>query len=155
MNMSLDSLMLNTVPLLYLNLCCTVLSCVWLLVTPWTVAHQAPLSMGILQAIILEWVARPSSRASSQPRDGTQVSHIAGRFFTIWDTREAQEYWNGYPIPSPGVSSQPRKQTRVSCIGGRFFTSWATREALCLIAKGQIRPYICWEFVSRKSNLMW
>ena len=37
---------------------------------------------GILQASILEWVAFPFSRGSSQPRDGTQVSHIAGRFFT-------------------------------------------------------------------------
>ena len=32
---------------------------------------------------------------SSQPRDWTQVSHIAGRFFTIWATREDQEYWSG------------------------------------------------------------
>ena len=31
--------------------------------TPWTAAHQAPLSVGILQARILEWVAMPSSRA--------------------------------------------------------------------------------------------
>ena len=38
-------------------------------VTPWTVARQAPLSMGILQARILEWVAMPSSRGSSEPRD--------------------------------------------------------------------------------------
>ena len=45
--------------------------------------------MGILQARILEWVAKPSSRESFQPRDWTQVSHIAGRFFTIWATREA------------------------------------------------------------------
>ena len=37
---------------------------------------------GILQARILERVAIPFSRASSQPRDQTQVSHIAGRFFT-------------------------------------------------------------------------
>ena len=44
---------------------------------------------GILQARILEWVAFPFSRASSQPRDQTQVSHIAGRFFTSWATREA------------------------------------------------------------------
>ena len=40
-----------------------------LFATPWTVARQAPLSMGILQARILEWVAVPSSRGSSQPRD--------------------------------------------------------------------------------------
>ena len=52
-------------------------------VTPWTVALQAPLSMGILQAGILEWVAMLSSRGSSQPRDRTQVSLIVGRFFTI------------------------------------------------------------------------
>ena len=50
---------------------------------------------GILQARILEWVAFPFSRGSSQPRDQTQVSHIAGRFFTSWATRETQEYWSG------------------------------------------------------------
>ena len=38
-------------------------------VTLWTVAHQAPLSMGIFQARILEWVAKPSSPGSSQPKD--------------------------------------------------------------------------------------
>ena len=37
---------------------------------------------GILQAKMLEWVAIPSSRGSSQPRDQTQVSRIAGGFFT-------------------------------------------------------------------------
>ena len=37
---------------------------------------------GILQARILEWVAFPFSRGSSQPRDQTQVSRIAGGFFT-------------------------------------------------------------------------
>ena len=38
---------------------------------------------GILQVRKLEWVTMPSSRGSSQPRDQTQVSHTAGRFFTI------------------------------------------------------------------------
>ena len=37
---------------------------------------------GILQASILEWVAIPFPRGSFQPRDQTQISHIAGRFFT-------------------------------------------------------------------------
>ena len=50
---------------------------------------------GILQARILEWVAFPFSRGSSQPRDRTQVSCIAGGFFTSWATREAQEHWSG------------------------------------------------------------
>ena len=55
----------------------------WLtLCDPMNSAHWAPLSMGILQARILEWVARPSSRGSFQPRGQTQVSCIADGFFT-------------------------------------------------------------------------
>ena len=45
---------------------------------------------GILQARILEWVAIPFSSGSFQPRSKTWVSHTAGRFLTIWATREAQ-----------------------------------------------------------------
>ena len=44
---------------------------------------------GILQARILEWVAFPFFRRSSQSWDRTQISCIAARFFTIWATREA------------------------------------------------------------------
>ena len=61
----------------------------WLFATPWTIVCQAPLSMGVLQARILEWVVMPFSRGSSQPRNETKVSHIAGRFFTVWASREA------------------------------------------------------------------
>ena len=62
---------------------------------------------GVLQARILEWVAFPFSRGSSQARDWTQVSCIAGRFFTSWATREAQEYWSGEPIPSSADLPDP------------------------------------------------
>ena len=48
---------------------------------------------GILQATILEWVAIPFSRGSSQTRDQTQVSHIADEFFTSWATREAPQLY--------------------------------------------------------------
>ena len=44
---------------------------------------------GIFQARVLEWVAISFSRGSFQPRDGTWVSYIAGRCFTLWATREA------------------------------------------------------------------
>ena len=74
----------------------------------------------------LEWVAMYSPRESSQPRDCTQVSHISGKLFTNWTTREAQKYWSGYSF------SRSRNWTRVSWIAGRLFTSWATREALVL-----------------------
>ena len=50
---------------------------------------------GIFQARILEWVAFPFSRGSSQHRDQTQVSHIVGKFLTSRATREAQESWSG------------------------------------------------------------
>ena len=60
--------------------------------TPWDCMDCSPLVSsvhGILQARILEWVAAPFSRRSSQPRDETWVSCITGRFFTVWATREA------------------------------------------------------------------
>ena len=47
---------------------------------------------GILQARILEWVAIAFSRRSSQPRDWTRVSHIVGRCFSVWATREDQKW---------------------------------------------------------------
>ena len=56
---------------------------------PTTSAH------GVIQARILEWFAILFSRGSSRLRDQTQDSCIAGRFFTIWATREA---WNYYVV---------------------------------------------------------
>ena len=60
------------------------LSHVQLFATPQTVGSSV---YGILQAIILQWVAIPF-RGSSQPRGWTWVLRIAGRLFTIWATRE-------------------------------------------------------------------
>ena len=54
--------------------------------TPSSSAH------GILQARILEWAVIPFSRGSSWSRDRTWVSHPAGRFFTVWATREAPTF---------------------------------------------------------------
>ena len=47
------------------------------LATSWIVAHQAPLSMGLIQGRILEWVSMPSSRGSSKPRDRICVSRVS------------------------------------------------------------------------------
>ena len=73
-------------------------SCVRVFTTPWAIALQAPLSTGILQARILEWVAMPSSRGSSQPRDRTWVFSATHKFFTIWATREANGLYTA-PVP--------------------------------------------------------
>ena len=89
---------------------------------------------GILQARILEWVAFPVSRESSQHRHPTQVSCIAGRFFTNWAMRGKPHYVivqfscsvmsvslqpHGLqhtrlpsPSPSPGVCSNPYPLSR-------------------------------------------
>ena len=83
--------------------------------TLWSSLHGSSL-YGILQARILKWIAMSSSRGSSQLKDRTQVFHIAGRFFTICATREAQEYWSWYPIPSPGyVPTQELNQGPLHC----------------------------------------
>ena len=58
------------------RMCATLLSCVLIFATPWAVAQQVALSMGILQPRTLEWVAMPSSRGPSQPRDLTHPSYV-------------------------------------------------------------------------------
>ena len=67
---------------------CEAESCLTLC-NPLDCSHPGSCIRGILRARIPEWVATPFSRGSSQPRDRTQVSFIAGRFFTIRATKEA------------------------------------------------------------------
>ena len=73
----------------FTNLCLVTQSCL-ILCDPMDCSPLGSSVHGILQARILEWIAMSSSRGSSQPRDRTQVSCIAGGFFTIWATREGQ-----------------------------------------------------------------
>ena len=61
---------------------------------------------GILQARILEWVTFPFCRGSSQPRDQTQVSRIAGGFFTSWATREVLKKSHKIESMSKGYKNQ-------------------------------------------------
>ena len=75
-----------------------------ILCDPWDCGSPGSSLHGISQSRILEWVAVSSSRASSQPRDWTQVSCIVGRFFTIWATREA------HPGPWPCSKTWPWTQ---------------------------------------------
>ena len=72
------------------------LSCVRLFCDPMDCSLPGSSVHGILQARILEWVAIPFSRGSSRPKDQTQVSCIAGRFFTIRATRETQINYNSF-----------------------------------------------------------
>ena len=64
-------------------------SCGQLFETPWTITHQAPLSMEFSRQESWSGLSFPSPGDSSWPRDQTQISCVAGRFFTVWATREA------------------------------------------------------------------
>ena len=103
---------------------------------------------GIFQARILEWVAMPSSMGSSQPRDGTQVYCIAGRFFTIWATKKphcsarlsdwtelnwteafsSHSWWAYLPCGMWDLISPTRDQTHISCFGRWILKHWTTRK---------------------------
>ena len=98
--LSLGSSMLLPMALFHYFYSWVIFHCVYVcivLVTQWCLTLCDPMDSslsgscvhGIFQARILEWVVIPFFRESSQPRSWTQVSHIAGRFFTIWATREA------------------------------------------------------------------
>ena len=67
---------------------------------------------GILQARVLKWVAISCSRGSRWPRDWTQVSCFAGRFFTVWTTREAHDIethsgWRNSAAQTPRWAAWP------------------------------------------------
>ena len=79
---------------------------------------------GILQGRILEWVAFPFSRGSSQPRDRTQVSCIAGRFFISWATVKPWSTRVGRLSLLQGIFPG----FTCGCVAGRFCTHWALRE---------------------------
>ena len=130
--------------------CVCVLSRVRLFATPWTVARQAPLSMGFSRQRY--WSGLPFPPPGDLPNPGVEPASLASpdlavRPFTrealihrsptlqedslfSWSTREAQEYWSGQSYPFSSGSPQPRNRTGVSCLADRFFANWASREVL-------------------------
>ena len=69
----------------------------WTLCDPTDCGPPGSSVRGILHATILEWIAIPFSRGSSQSRNRTWVSCIAGRFFSVWATgkipRKLLRWW--------------------------------------------------------------
>ena len=64
--------------------------------TPWTVAHQAPLSKGFSRQEYWSGLPLPPPRESSWPRDQTHISCIADGFFIVWATKEAPSVFRYY-----------------------------------------------------------
>ena len=83
---------------------------------------------GILQARIPEWVALPFRRGSSQPRDQTWVSCVAGRFFTIWTTQGPR-----------GQYQQKLAKELKTVVSGSWNLVWG-------------RGYSLWTFVGHRSS---
>ena len=86
---------------------------------------------GIFQGRVLERVAIFFSRGSSQPRDQTLVSHIAGRHFTLWATRKPwfgkipwNRKWQSAPVFLPGESHGQRSRVGYSAWGLRVWCNW-------------------------------
>ena len=96
---------------------------------------------GILQARILEWAAFPFSRGSSQPSDQTQMSRIAGKFFTSWATREVP--WNQRAWLHPILDSSLTSAMAQFCFVFIFFLiyflteGWSLYRTVLVSAKPQ------------------
>ena len=119
---------------------CACFSHVPLFATLWTIAQQAPLSMGILQARILEWVVAISySRGSSWPRDGTCTFYVSciGRW---------RRQWHPTPVLLPGKSHGQR--SLVGCSPWGHYESDTTEQlhfhfSLSRIGEGNGNPLQC------------
>ena len=97
-------------------MCVCLVADIWLFVTSWTVARQVSLPMGILQARLLEWVAMPSSRESSQP-GGTGQGLNPGLLHCWWILYCLSHQGSPWTLewvacPFSRGSSRPKDQTR-------------------------------------------
>ena len=93
-----------------------------------TAAHQAPLSMGILQARILQWVAMPSPGDLPNPGIKPRSPSLQADALPSEPPRKPKNTGVA-SLPLLQGISRPRNWAGVSCIAGGFFTSWATRGA--------------------------
>ena len=91
------------------------LSHVRLFVTPWTVAYQAPPSMGFSRQEYWSGLPFPSPKGSSLTRSWTRVSHIVGRCFTLRDTREIPLFSKYTPKYRSGAESTDGLLTVCHC----------------------------------------
>ena len=100
----------------------------------------------IFQARILEWVPISFSRGSSQPKDGTQVFHIAGRQdkYTVWATRKAPAAQSTWLLSSTSLALSAPKAPR--SLVGVAQPGWCQRWACAVLSVKQVHwksPFCC------------
>ena len=100
---------------------------VWLFVIPWTVAHQAPLSMGILQARILEWVATPSPQGFIPTQElNSGLPHCRQIFYRLSHQGSPRiQEWVTYLLQGIFLTQESNRTLLYQM--GSFI--WGTREA--------------------------
>ena len=112
------------------------------------IINSAAMNIGVLvlQARILEWVAIHFSMGSSWPRDWTQVFCITGRFFTIWDTREAQNLAisSGSYIWGPWIWQFIQEPWLVNPLMQNLWIRGTTVLCYAILYKGLDHPCIWW-----------
>ena len=134
-------------------------NCIQIFATPWSVHNPAPSVHGILQARILEWVATPSSRVSSRPRDQTCVSHVS------CIGRQVLYHWCHLGSPNDGNKNSCRDLStqRAACVccspGGKAWSRDAgppvpirSFVSLCATRKEEM-PAKLWHAAQCKTHL--
>ena len=116
--------------------------------------YSPPMSSvhGILQARILEWVAISFSRGSSQPRDWTWVSCIAGRIFTDWATKGRMAWFDLLAVQGTLKSLHKHHSSKASILQcSDFFMVQLSHQYM---TTGKIVALTIWTFVSKVMSLL-
>ena len=139
---------------------CAGFSCVWLFATPWTIACQSPLSMGLSRQEY--WNGWPCPPPGVVPNLGIKPRSSSLQVDSLLSEPPGKLMNTG--VGGLSGSSRLRNWTGVSCIAGEFFTGWTTREACAreyspLIyiyhLQGLLEPGSCWGFAKLLNQLQW
>ena len=104
---------------------------------------------GTFQARVLEWVAISFSRGSSQPRDRTQVSGIAGRCFTVGATRETLQKETGFTFNQRAYHQIFSEWTSSSFMFPEPWASWQHSLNLSFLkSKWELKSLLLWKGIT-------
>ena len=110
---------------------------------------------GILQARILEWVAISFSRGSSQPKDRTRVSHIAGRCFNLWAMRNKEILPFVTRMSVEGIMLNEIRQKKISIVWPQLYVESLKKKKRNLQKQSRVVVTRVWEGAGGKWRDIW